>query len=130
MYKTEAALSKAFNLKATKQPWLVQRIESSLTSRGIPDLYIRTKKQEYWIELKNIIQSVYQLQWIIPWRPGQQAWAARYLRIAGKPTFTVVSLNNGFLWIPMTKLFKENKVMMVECLQMTSLNDIVGVIND
>lgn len=131
MYKSEAAFSRALvlNLKRHKH-LLVQRIESGETGRGIPDLYLHTKRREVWMELKNKpYDSVYDNTWKIPWRPGQQAWMLRYKRITGKLCITVVALKDGFLWIPMYKVYTDNVVNInyvgERC---TELNDIFELI--
>jgi hypothetical protein len=105
------------------------RIESGETARGIPDLYIRNNKREYWIELKNIKRdSVYRAVWQIPWRPGQQAWALRYKRCSGLCSYTIVALKDGYMLVPMRGRFKNNTVFNDQCIRMTTLSDVVECI--
>jgi hypothetical protein len=130
MYKTEAVFSSALlkALKVKARRLFIQRIESGETSRGIPDLYIRNKKREYWVELKNIsYQSIYDNYWIIPWRPGQIAWATVYYRAAELSSYTIVALKDGFSIIAMNPLqkFIKNTVYPAQCIRMTALSDVV-----
>jgi hypothetical protein len=107
----------------------VQRIESKETGRGIPDLYVRTPDKEYWVELKNApYSSIHWPVWNVHWRVGQQAWAMQYRRITGSPTFTVVAMKDGFLWIPMLKVFKNNEVTHDDVTRADALRDILSLI--
>jgi hypothetical protein len=109
---------------------LVQRIESGETGRGIPDLYIRTQKREIWIELKNSYkQSIFDSKWKIGWRPGQQAWSLRYKKVCSLHTYTIVALRDGFLCIPMIKLYGDNIVGKGECVRFTKIADIRDILS-
>jgi hypothetical protein len=110
---------------------LIQRIESGETARGIPDLYLRTAKREYWIELKNIKRaSVHNTTWRIPWRSGQLAWAQQYHRFSRLESYTIVALKDGYIIIPMTsyKNHTSHTVYSSQCIRMTQLSDIVDCI--
>ena len=48
----------------------VQRIESGLTGKGIPDIYAIQGDTPVWIELKRVHHDMRHLE-VIPWRPGQ-----------------------------------------------------------
>jgi hypothetical protein len=133
VYNSEAGFSSALltALKAKAKRLLIQRIESGETARGIPDLYIRNKKREYWIELKNVkCMSVYDNHWIIPWRPGQKAWAIAYARASGLSSYTIVALKDGYLIISMdpSQRFNHNMVYTTQCIRMTTLQDVVQCI--
>lgn len=111
MYKSEKDFSSALVLKLKKQYGIVQRIESAITGTGIPDLYIRHKDYELWIELKNhnwllVGDGI----WKIDWGAGQQAWAQKFLLSTGRHTVTIVSMKNNFIFIPMVKMFDNNMV--------------------
>jgi hypothetical protein len=130
-YRSEAGFSKALCADLKRRNLFYQRIESGLTGRGVPDIYIREHKSEIWIELKNMTyESVHHNHWVIPWRPGQQSWMLRYYIATGKQTccFTVVACCNGFLVIPMTRMFKNRVVRTDECYQMTAISDIMSII--
>jgi hypothetical protein len=129
MYKSEAAFSHALEGSLKKTGIMIQRLESALTGCGIPDMYVRMKDREIWIELKNIkYDSVHASSWRVPWRKGQQAWAAEYRKISGKYTYTICALQNGYIVIPMTKEFKGNIVTFKDCHCMTKLHDIKEII--
>lgn len=72
-YRNENAFSKAFVDALKKKGAFVQRIESGLTGRGIPDLYCIIKNKAVWIELKRVHHKMSRYE-VIPWRPGQQSW--------------------------------------------------------
>jgi hypothetical protein len=131
MYSSEAAFSRALlsALKVKAKRLLIQRIESGETARGIPDLYIRNKNREYWIELKNCKRySVNNERWQVSWRPGQKAWASTYHRYSGVCSFTFVALKDGYIIIPMLSNFKDNIVYQNQSIRMTSLSDLVECI--
>jgi Holliday junction resolvase len=126
LYSSEARFSRALVDALTAKGIFHQRIESPETSAGIPDLYVRLPEHELWVELKNTkLNSIYANHWKVPWRKGQQAWARRYLRAAGAPCFTAMAVSDGFLWIPMHRLYHENIVYKEDCLQMTQLKDLI-----
>lgn len=131
-YKSEAAFSRALMVMLHRHKHcMAQRIESGETGVGIPDLYIRIKHRELWLELKNMkYASLYDNGWEIPWRRGQQSWAHEYHRVSGQCTYTVVALKNGFLWIPMDRQYVSNWVgqQSVGIERATQLNDIWGLI--
>jgi hypothetical protein len=59
-----------------------------------------------WIELKNMPrESIHAEPHTIPWRKGQQAWAAEYFKATnkGKCVYTAVACKDGYLLIPMTR---------------------------
>jgi hypothetical protein len=133
VYQSEADFSSALltALRAKAKRMLIQRIESGETARGIPDLYLRNKKREYWVELKNIKRfSVYASQWQIPWRPGQTTWAATYYRFSGQSSYTIAALKDGYLIIPMTpyQQYKNHIVHTAQCVRMTQLSDVITCI--
>jgi len=126
VYKTEAMFSRALCDMLANKPVMVQRIESGETGRGIPDLYLRLKKREVWIELKNHKdQSIHQRVWFVRWRRGQQAWATKYRQSSGLCTFTLVAMKDGYLWIPMLTRYIKNKVILNTYIQRgTALHDV------
>jgi len=54
----------------------VQRIESGLTGKGIPDIFAIIDGQPMWIELKREHYKIGECN-KISWRPGQRAWLRR-----------------------------------------------------
>jgi hypothetical protein len=128
--QSEAGFSHALVLELKKSHAFVQRIESGITGVGIPDIYVRWKEWEAWIELKQMnYYSIYDNDiWTIPWRKGQRAWATAYYKISGMYTYTAVILKDGYIVIPMNKRYKDNIVNLNDVLLMTDLKDVVDVI--
>lgn len=129
MYRSEAAFSEALCKLLSQRGIFHQRIESRLTGCGIPDLYIRLKESEHWVELKNMPRDfVTQKQWEIPWRKGQRAWMYNYGRISGIPAYTYVAMYDGFLAIDMRQLYTRNVVKKTDHVYIASeLKDILEV---
>lgn len=127
MFKSEQAFSQA--LLPLFHTQLCQRIESAVTGVGIPDVYLYLNR-ELWLELKNDpFHSVWQQEWTIDWRRGQQAWAQRYRKQSGKCVYTAVALKNGFLVIPMIKVFNKKIVYQSDVQRMTKIEDVVEVLH-
>lgn len=108
-YRDEAAFSNALVKKLRARGYFVQRIESPLTGRGIPDIYcIDPSGSSMWIELKRVhrdaIDSV-----LVPWRPGQQAWLTQVWK-KGVKTYTWVACDNCLVKIPMSHHYNGNWV--------------------
>lgn len=128
-YSSEAAFSRALVPLLNDQFRCVQRIESGETGRGIPDIYIRGRRHELWVELKNMKHcSIYDGSWEVPWRQGQQAWHLNYYKAGGWPVLTIVALRDGFMVILMTKRFKRNIVLHHEVTLMTSIRDVLNIL--
>jgi hypothetical protein len=111
---------------------MVQRLESGLTGRGIPDLYLIYNDQDIWVELKNDkVQLLKQDEYEIDWRKGQQAWALKYLNAHRHKrwTYTVASLKDGFLIIPMRQRYVRNIVAAHDCYKGEVLGDIIQAIS-
>jgi hypothetical protein len=129
MYKSERAFSRAVTTVLGQHNIYYQRIESATTGVGIPDLYVIHKKNHIWIELKNMpFDKLSSTRWVIPWRKGQQAWAQKYKKASDRYVVTVVALNNGYLFIPMTKHYKDNVVPFNDCIKYTKVSDIIECI--
>lgn len=93
-YKNEAAFSRALTESLRRQKWFVQRIESGTTGRGIPDIYaISPDNIAMWLELK-VIPGKQALEFVIPWRPGQQAWMLEVGK-RGQTCFTLVAYKDA-----------------------------------
>lgn len=74
---------------------LVQPIESGGTGLGIPDLFIRTKNHDIWMELKRVDWPNGRGKTIsIPWRPGQLNWIKHYISLGGL-AYLCVYVNKG-----------------------------------
>ena len=83
------------------------RIESGTTTVGIPDIYYWNT----WIELKNIKRVLSSNgNVVVPWRPGQQAFALKHFQCTGRHTYTMVRMSDCVLLIPMVKHFEHNIV--------------------
>ena len=61
---------------------IFQPIESSRTSIGIPDIYLRTPVVDGWMELKQIKWNATD-HYKIPFRPGQFEWLRKYSGFGG-----------------------------------------------
>ena len=128
-YRNEAEFSKAFCLHLRKKGWFVQRIESGLTGKGIPDIYaVSPRHVPWWFELKRnrgeeicgTTNPVY-----IHWRPGQQPWlhdiATREQQCA-----TIACFDDALLCIRHDKIYKCNKVTpYFDCSVAETLNSLV-----
>lgn len=127
MYKTEQAFSKQV-LKVLQERYrMVLRVESGETSRGFPDIYCVKWEGEQWFELKNCPRlTIKSKSWTIPWRVGQQAWHLKYYYASAKKRWvvTLVALSDGYLFIPMTKKFEQNKVTQEDCVICKELNEL------
>jgi hypothetical protein len=130
MYRSEKAFSHAL-LRLLKNNWVfVQRIESGETGRGIPDLYLRYPAGELWVELKNDYrQSINQLFFSFPYRPGQAGWHYRYYRTSGRKVLTVMAVKDGFIISGVTKPSHCRNVDRCDCLVMDSLKDVITALN-
>jgi hypothetical protein len=128
-YRSESAFSDALTMALRKKCPFVQRIESALTGRGIPDLYCRFPEHEVWVELKNDkAGSIYGYAYRIDWRKGQQAWHFEYVRTSGQPVLTVVAMRDGFVVIPLFKRFIKNLVTLDSAWRCSALSDVVDLI--
>lgn len=70
-----------------------QRIESSGTGLGIPDIYICFDGKGMWIECKQIVGASSRIHF----EKGQRAWHKK-LKAAGGAAFVVFYLNFERLW--------------------------------
>lgn len=123
-YRNEAAFSKAVVSHLRKRGWFVQRIESGVTGKGIPDLYcIGPGNKALWIELKRVHAEVYPSNHVtIPWRPGQLAWHME-VSIRKQAVITLACFDNVILSIP-AGIYKNNMVRVSDCTLYYSLNEI------
>lgn len=126
MYRSEAmfssALVKAFKSKCS----FIQRIESKTTGRGIPDLYLRFRNEELWLELKNDrYNTIYMDQFVVDWRKGQQAWHLDYYRACGRPVITIVAMKDGFVVIPVYRRYVRGVVPYADTLRYITLGELV-----
>lgn len=112
MYKSEADFSRSLSTNMKKHGFDITRIESHGTSNGIPDMYVRGKQHDFWLELKNDPNSsICQDRFKIAWRPGQQGWHyLHYKLLEFKRSLTVQACTDGLIVIPMEKLYKGNIV--------------------
>lgn len=60
----------------------VQPIESPATASGIPDLAVRTRHFDSWMELK--VSRSTQEPYKVDWRPGQRPWALSHDGLSGR----------------------------------------------
>ena len=116
--KMESDFSKKVITKLKADGWNCQRIESSMTGLGIPDLVVMRGGLTCFIELKQEKQSKNARELNIHWRPGQQAWANNYSVHMINPrnntiqySWTFADMKDGFVAIRMDRLFEDNKVL-------------------
>lgn len=107
-YKSEAAFSKALCSAMKNKGIFVQRIESGLTGRGIPDIYAIVGNTALWIELKRIKHNCGRYE-AIPWRPGQQAWLTDVYK-RGQQAITLCCFNDCILKIVHETVYFQNVV--------------------
>lgn len=72
-YPNEMSFSRHFCAYLKKYGCFIQRIESGLTGKGIPDIFAVVSGVPMWIELKRVKKNI-ESKNLIPWRPGQRAW--------------------------------------------------------
>jgi hypothetical protein len=130
-YRSEADFSAALVGALKSNCPFIQRLESAVTGRGIPDLYLRFPAQEVWVELKNDrYTSIYNAIYEVQWRKGQQAWHLDYLRVSKTPVITAVAMRDGFLVIPLHHRFTHNIVPATEVYSCTALKDVVHLLKE
>lgn len=89
------------------------RIESHGTGVGIPDLFVQGFGWDCWIELKcDMKQSIDQVMFKVPWRPGQQAWMMRYFTAHNKNKccITIMKVKGGMMLIANARVFNNQEV--------------------
>jgi hypothetical protein len=89
---------------------MVQRIESGITSVGIPDLFLAGVANHLWVELKNLPKKALKDTLQIPFRPGQQGWAHEYKAATKKNVLVCAALKDCIVILPMHKYFSRNFV--------------------
>ncbi len=126
-YRNEAAFSKALVTAMRNKGIFVQRIESGETGKGIPDLFIITKRTPMWIELKRVHSTCSGKQFLeIPWRPGQQAWLTDVAN-RGVLCYTIACFNDGILKIPhRNTIWNKNLVPVQACEYYSSIKELLG----
>ena len=108
-YRNEAAFSKALVTAMRNKGIFVQRIESGETGKGIPDLFVITKKVPMWIELKRVHGACHRDYVEIPWRPGQQAWLNDVTK-RGMACMTLACFDDGIIKIKHDRIYNKNLV--------------------
>lgn len=96
----------------------IQPIESGGTGLGIPDMFIRTERNDLWAEAKRIILKSKIISKIsIPYQPGQYSWLKSYYKLGGHAfLFCLVidtfGLNNIYKSIHSNKvhIFKDKNI--------------------
>ena len=114
-YPNEAAFSNALVKALRNKGWFVQRIESGLTGKGIPDIYTITPTNvPVWFELKRERRPCIQQCEIISWRPGQQTWLHNVVK-RNQLAYTLAAFDNGIVQIPHTVIWPQNIVDISVC---------------
>lgn len=75
-YPNEHSFVAYFTKQLKNMGHFVQRIESGLTGKGIPDLFAVIEGIPMWIEFKREHYKIKNTN-LISWRPGQRAWLRR-----------------------------------------------------
>jgi hypothetical protein len=96
MMKSETDFSHHLQPELRKAKCFVQAIESGLTGTGIPDLFIKTKRNPLWMELKHLYYPLGDA-FDVPYRPGQYPWLTRYCEKGGISVLGI-SYNGGFMF--------------------------------
>jgi len=112
-YRNEAAFSKVVCSHFRTAGFMVQRIESGITSKGIPDIFMCNKQHPVvWLELKRQHTTLKPTGFynIIDWRPGQQAWMFDFFVNTGIVCYTIACFNDIIAVIPMNKIYINNRV--------------------
>jgi hypothetical protein len=109
----EAAFSRALVKFWRERGYFVQRVETGGVGRGVPDIFVATKRSDLWVELKSTITSPSDGM-VIPWRPGQQAWMYDYFRHTGRCCLTIAQCAGAYLVVPMNKLYPRNKITLAD----------------
>jgi hypothetical protein len=110
---TERDFVKSFCGKLKDKGFDITKIESPGTAPGIPDTFIQGNGFDWFVEFKRINKDLSEVGIAhIPWRPGQQAWAIRYLKAhkGSKCCCTIARYNNCIILIRHTKIFDNNSV--------------------
>lgn len=124
-YANEAAFSKHLCQCLVDKGYFVQRIETRLTGRGVPDLYVGTPSGCYWIELKRIHSKV-SYPVAVPWRPGQQRWMYKHLLVTKVPCFTIIAFDNCAVCVCHNRLFTKDVIRAYDALKVwVKVEDIV-----
>lgn len=124
-YRNEAAFSKAVVTYLRKQGYFVQRIESGLTGRGIPDIYCITPTGvPIWLELKREhCSALYGMDVYISWRPGQQSWLTDVTH-RKQIAYTLACFDDVILQISHYAPYKDNRVPLSRCVKLFSLREL------
>ena len=126
-YKSEQAFSKALMIRLSKQYSCINRIESGTTGLGIPDIYLRARGREYWIELKNDPRQILnQMYYHFDWRKGQQAWHLGYYKACGLSVVNILAVRDGFVIYELKQHHPKGIVPFGKCYTMDSMVDIMG----
>jgi hypothetical protein len=105
IYRKESDLSSDICSFLRSNGVFVQRIESGLTGRGIPDIFFASPSEHGWIELKVARTKWDGTAYNIKWRNGQQMWLTKVHRL-GVPAYTFVAYNDCFALITMDHIYR------------------------
>lgn len=129
MLRNEAAFSTALVKVLKEKKWFVQRIESGITGRGIPDLYtVSPSGTAIWIELKRIHLRVYSRKPAfinVTWRPGQQNWLNRVHR-HGQKAMTVIAFDDCIGVVHAGQRYEKNTVPTSNIAFYKDIRELVG----
>jgi hypothetical protein len=86
-------------IKQSSPNAFIQRIESASTSLGIPDSYFETDRIHGWAEVKACEYKDIPDKIRPDWRPGQMAWAMKYLSFKHRGKWIlIIAINKGLYW--------------------------------
>ena len=134
-YKNEAAFSKALAAALKERGASVTRIETGMTSQGVPDMFVQMNGGDVWLELKNMPTLTAELaekkgKVKIAWRPGQVGWAYQYWLRHGrkKCSLTVIAGKSEFFIVLMRALWVSSEVFASSLVKAESLESVAAAV--
>ena len=97
-------------------------IESRETKRSIPDMQLRSRTADWWVELKHN-ENIGATPIKIPWRPGQRQWLKAHESMGGNVAL-IISQKDWF-YIITDVLFMLDQYFSIEELKRYSINGFI-----
>ena len=92
---TETEIRKMF-VRRFKSIANITRVETGVTELGVPDLYVRTRRHDIWIELKIATGPRQSMK--VTYRAGQREWATKHKEKAGLVCLLVYHVVYGYFF--------------------------------
>lgn len=124
-YRNEAHFSGAVVKHLRSKGYMVQRIETGSTGRGVPDIYcVSPDGVPMWLELKRVhISAKGRDRAVISWRPGQQAWLRQVTRYK-QTAFTLVAFDDCIALVHHKQLWANDIILFSKCQFIKSIHDL------